>query len=96
MMYTVCVNHEQSEYLQLTKDEIYSLDKSSIIYCSKKYIPSVDDQPIKTNIDHIILYTADMINSSDSYITNYSICRELYGDNALDNHTTELIQYLNN
>lgn len=79
----------------LSKDDVYSLDKSTIAYCCKLYTPTINNHPIRTHIDHVVLYTSEMKMTAAAYFSNCKELIELYGDNAFDDDTIDLCNYLN-
>lgn len=93
MSYSVITKHE--EINNLTKEDIFSLDKSNIYLCSKNYTPTINNKRLKTDIDFIILYMNEVNMTADAYISTYQINVTMYGDNAIDDDAIDICNYLN-
>lgn len=81
----------------LSKDDIYSLDKSTILYCSKRYIPlnNYGSTFYEEEYQYMSLYVADLNLSYESYLKDYIENPHIYGFNSVEDNDIELSKYLN-
>ena len=87
-----------NHYNNLSKEDVYSLDKSKITDCKKNYIPKINGRVIAGEITKsLLIYTYDAILTPLDYISYYTAerYRFIYGDNAVDDDTIDLCNYFN-
>jgi hypothetical protein len=93
-MYTIGFS-DDSILHDLSKDDVYSLDKSKILYCRKKYIPINLYGYEISHEKYITLYVFDANVHYTSYLKNALELPDLYGYNAVDDDAIDICQYLN-
>lgn len=95
-MYIVGLNNH-TKLENLSKDEVYSLDKSTILYCSKKYLPMRNGIPLYDIDDYryISLYVYDLHLPHTSYLKDYIDYPYIYGFNTIEQDDIDICYYLN-